>query len=250
MKQILLTTTFLLLVSTHYVIGQKYELRLSSGIGISTTNIDSEDDRIVSEIPSKLIPICLDFNYKILPENKVNFFLGSGLKYLNNGYFQNLQSLEYGYNLREIKFTQKHLGFPLRFGSELKIFNSNYIGFQYEVQYNLALKKETQLNSNASAIEGSLQYSYSLTSRTNNFLSNGLSLYFKTQIAKDFFVMTSFEYEFRPETGDFDFITNQIQTETDQLTGTKVIKSRAYGFKDEEVKNNLLFFKLGIVRQF
>jgi len=93
-----------MIVGIGVVIGQNIEVRLESGIGISPASINSASDWIESEQHSNLIPIGLAANYFFLPDNPINFFLGTGVKYLNNNYSHNVKSLEYGYNLESIAF--------------------------------------------------------------------------------------------------------------------------------------------------
>ncbi|MBL7793693.1 MAG: hypothetical protein JNK77_15300 [Saprospiraceae bacterium] len=251
MRQILVILSFLV-VGVDFMVGQNMEVRLISGIGISPSNIDSKTDWIEFENHSKLIPIGLDANYFFFPEKRLNFFLGTGLEYSNNSYFQNVKHLEYGYNLKAINFSQQHLGIPLRIGSEWKVFNGSSIGFQYELQYNLALKKEVVIKPNDFDFDlnGSFQYSYSLTSRTKNFLSKELSIYIKSQIVRNLFVITAIAFEFRPVSGNYDFRTDQIQTRTDVTTGEQAQIGASYVFEKEEINNNLLVLKLGLTKYF
>lgn len=251
MRQILVILSFLVF-GVDFMVGQNMEVRLISGIGISPSNIDSKTDWIEFENHSKLIPIGLDANYFFFPEKRLNFFLGTGLEYSNNSYFQNVKHLEYGYNLKAINFSQQHLGIPLRIGSEWKVFNGSSIGFQYELQYNLALKKEVVIKPNDFDFDlnGSFQYSYSLTSRTKNFISKELSIYIKSQIARNLFVITAIAFEFRPVSGNYDFRTDQIQTQTDVTTGEQAQIGASYVFEKEEIKNNLIGLKLGLTKYF
>ncbi|MCB9284751.1 MAG: hypothetical protein H6563_11805 [Lewinellaceae bacterium] len=245
MRPIIAILTFLV-VGAGSAVGQNFEVRLISGIGIAPSNLDSKSDWIEFENHSHLIPIGLDANYFFLPEKRINFFLGTGFEYSNNSYFQNIKHLDYGYNLQSIRFSQKHLGIPLRIGSEWKIFNSNSLGFQCELQYNFAMKREVVISPKNFASDPSinLKYSYSLTNRAKNFLSKEISLYLKTQIAKNLYLISSVDFEFRPSSGSYDFRTDQIKTNTNAQV------EASYAFEKEEIKNNILGFKLALTKYF
>ncbi|MBK7338733.1 MAG: hypothetical protein IPJ00_22540 [Saprospirales bacterium] len=251
MRRILVILSFFL-VGVCSVAGQNMEVRLISGIGISPSNIDSKSDWIEFENHSNLIPIGLDANYIFFPEKRLNFFVGTGLEYTSNRYFQNVKELEYGYNLQSISFSQQHLGIPLRMGAEWKIFNANSIGFQGEFQYNFAMKKEvvTQSIDIESDLNGNLSYSYSLTNRTKNFTSREFSLYLKTQLANNLFLITSIDVEFRSSSGDYDFRTDQILIRTDIGTGEQYQAEASYVIQKKEIRNNMLGLKLGLTKYF
>ena len=242
----------LVISSINLIIGQSFDLGLITGIGISPSNLDSKSEWNENEIHSKFIPIQLEVNYLFNRDKKLNIFIGSGLRFGNNTYFQNIESLKYGHNVNAIKFTQQHLGIPLRVGAEWRLFNSNSIGIQYELIYNLALQKGENILSETdkTAIFGSLKYSYSLTNRTMNFLSNGLSIYLKTQISNNFFLLTSLGLEIRPTSGNYDFMTDQIQSESDLNSGIKTEFHQRYINENEDLKDNMILFKVGIVRAF
>ncbi len=91
-------------------------------------------------------------------------------------------------------------------------------------------------------LNGSFQYSYSLTSRTKNFISKELSIYIKSQIARNLYVITAIAFEFRPTSGSYDFRTDQIQTRTDVTTGEQTQIGASYVFENEERGKN--FFGL------
>ncbi|MBK8489466.1 MAG: hypothetical protein IPL49_00845 [Saprospirales bacterium] len=251
MRQILVILGFLV-IGVVSVMGQNFEVRLISGIGISPSNLDSKSDWIENENHSHLIPIGLDANYFFLPEKRINFFLGTGLEYANNSYFQNVMDLDYGYNLQSIRFSQQHLGVPLRIGSEWKIFNSNSIGFQCELQYNFAMKREVVISPKDFVSDESinLKYSYSFTNRTKNFISKELSLYLKTQLANNLYLITSIDFEFRPSSGDYDFRTDQIRTKTDITTGEQYQEEASYVLEGIVIENNLIGLKLGLTKYF
>lgn len=251
MRRILVALSYFL-VGVCSVAGQNMEVRLISGIGISPSNIDSKSDWIEFENHSNLIPLGLDANYLFFPANRLNVFLGTGLEYTSNKYFQNVKELEYGYNLQTIGFSQQHLGIPLRMGAEWMVFNANSIGFQGEFQYNIAMKKEvvTQSLDVESDLNGNLSYSYSLTNRTKNFTSKEFSLYLKTQLANNLFLITSIDMGFRSSSGDYDFRTDQILIRTDIGTGEQYPAETSYVIQEKEIRNNMLGFKLGFTKYF
>ena len=43
--------------------------------------------------------------------------------------------------------------------------------------------------------------------------------------------------------GDYDFTTKQLQTNTDQDTGSETRISSSYSFENHEIENNLIVFK-------
>ncbi|MFZ2901037.1 MAG: hypothetical protein WA004_20570 [Saprospiraceae bacterium] len=253
MRRILLVLGFLV-VGAGFLAGQNVELRLLSGIGISPSNLDAESDWIENEIHSHLIPIGLDANYFFFPEKRLRLFLGAGLEYSRNNYFQNVMDLEYGNNLTSMSFSQRHLGAAFRIGAEWKFFHENAIGFQFGPRYNFAMKKEVEdklggVHYNLNG-EVDLQYTCSLTSRTTNFLSGAFSLYLKTQVANNLFVITALECEFRPSSGDYDFSTYQLHTKTDVATGEQFQTEASSVFEKIEIRNNILGLKLGLTKYF
>lgn len=234
--------------------GQNVELRLISGIGISPSNLDAKSDWIENEIHSNLIPIGLDANYFFFPEKRLKFFLGVGLEYSKNNYFQNVMDLEYGYNLTSMSFSQRHLGVAFRIGAEWKFFHENAVGFQFGPRYNFAMKKEMadQLGGIHYDLNDEVDFQYTcyLTSRTNNFLSGAFSLYLKTQVANNLFVITTLECEFRPSSGDYDFSTYQLHTKTDVATGEQFQTEASSVLEKIEIRNNILGLKLGLTKCF
>lgn len=234
--------------------GQNVELRLISGIGISPSNLDAKSDWIENEIHSNLIPIGLDANYFFFPEKRLKFFLGVGLEYSKNNYFQNVMDLEYGYNLTSMSFSQRHLGVAFRIGAEWKFFHENAVGFQFGPRYNFAMKKEMadQLGGIHYDLNDEVDFQYTcyLTSRTNNFLSGAFSLYLKTKVANNLFVITTLECEFRPSSGDYDFSTYQLHTKTDVATGEQFQTEASSVLEKIEIRNNILGLKLGLTKCF
>ena len=231
---------------------QKYEVRISSGIGISTSNIDSKSDWVEYEFHTRSIPICLDVNYKMLSRNRWDFYVGSGLKFISHGYLQNIKSLEYGYNIRALNFHQSNVVLPFRLSTEWKFFGANAFGFQYEFLYNFAAKREFVLGTEdfEHAINGSLQYSYSLTGKVKNFISSSLGLYIKTQLSESLHFISSIDYEIRPVTGNISFSTDQVQYETDDNTGIVVSKTKGSRYENHAIEHSLLYFKVGLVKRF
>lgn len=251
MRQILVMLSFLV-VGVDATVGQNIEVRLISGIGISPSNLDSKSDWIENEIHSNLIPVGLDANYFFFPEKRLKLFFGTGLEYSNNSYFQNVMDLDYGYNLQSIRFSQQHLGIPIRIGSEWNFFNGNSIGFQFRHQYNFAMKKEAVIQPKDYGYDPSvnLKYNYTLTSRTWNFRSNALSLYLKTQLANNLYLLTAIDFEFRPWSGEYDFRTGQIRTKTDITTGEQYQEEASYVLEGILTENNILGLKLGLTKYF
>lgn len=243
-----LPTICLLLLSFQYVYSQNFEFRLVSGLGISNETIDTKSDWRLEESLSKSIPISADINYTINPDKRLGFSIGSGVTYTSNQYFYDLKSLEYGYNILGIPFVQNFIGVPIRVAGEWKFYNLNSLGLQYEIQQNFTLRKEQTLSGNGNAIYGSLTYAYTLTNRTQNFSANGISLYWKTQISKEFFLISTVGYTAQGISGSYDYHTNQTQTLTDDQTGFQVHKNGEYFFENEETKSNLISFKLGITK--
>lgn len=253
MRQILAIFSFLL-AGAGFLTGQNVEVRLLSGIGISPSNLDTKPDLIENGTHSHLIPIGLDANYFFFPEKRLRLFLGAGLEYSRNNYFQNVADLEYGNNLTSMGFSQRHLGIAFRIGAEWKFFHENAIGFQFGPRYNFAMKKEMadQLGGVHYDLDDEVyfQYTCNLTSRTKNFLSSAFSLYLKTQVANNLFVITALECEFRPSSGDYDFSTYQLHTKTDVATGEQFQTEASSVFEKIEIRNNILGLKLGLAKYF
>lgn len=251
MRQILVMLSFLV-IGIDSVAGQNFEVRLISGIGISPSNFDSKTDWVEFENHSNLIPVGLDANYFFFPEKRLKFFAGTGLEYSNNSYFQNVTDLDYGYNLQSVRFSQQHLGIPIRIGAEWNFFNRNSLGFQFRHQYNFAMNKEAvmQQNDYINDLSINLKYKYTLTSRTWNFRSNALSLYLKTQLANNLYLITAVDYEFRPWSGEYDFRTDQIRTKTDIPTGEQHQVEASYVLEGRLIENNILGLKLGLTKYF
>jgi len=120
------------------------------------------------------------------------------------------------------------------------------------MMFNLALQKEGTFGTEdfQTAISNSLQYNYLLTSQSKNFVSHGLAVYLKTQIAKNCFLISSLDYEFRPSTGNFDYRTDQIQKITSVETGDYYNRSSNFSIVKEDLQENILSVKLGLVKQF
>jgi hypothetical protein len=251
MKQVLVILGFLI-VGAGYVTGQNVEVRLFSGIGISTSDLDSKTDWLDKENHLYLIPTGFDANFFFFPKKRLSLFLGTGLEYSKDSYYQKIKNLEYGYNLSTVTFSQQHLGAPLRIGAELKIFNTNSIGLQYEFQYNFAMKEEVYIEPRGSfsVNNGSLRYKYFLTSRTWDFRSRELSLFLKTQIGKNLFVLSSLYLELREPSGDYDFRTDQRRIKTDITTGEQYQEEASYLLQEIVIEHNMVGIKVGLTKCF
>lgn len=249
MKQIV-ATVLMILFGVNPLIGQSLEIGLYTGIGISDSNFASTIERIQNENHYNFLPIELGLNYRINKLKTINPFIGTGIKLTKNKFYQNVQSLEFGYNVKQVYFSHWHLGIPIRIGVDKKLFGQNSFGIHYELQYNLALVEEEDLSGDGVAVSGSLSYNYSLKNRVKSFLSNTFTLYLRTRITTNLFLTSSVGYGLVPTTGDYDFLTNQTQTFTDQATGDQYQVQSSYAFEDEQISNNLLVFKIGITREF
>lgn len=251
MRQILVILGFLA-IGAGSVAGQKVEIRLISGIGVSPSNVDSKSEWRENEIHSNLIPIGLDANYFFFPEKRLKLFFGTGLEYSKNNYFQNVMDLDYGYNLQSIRFSQQHLGIPVRIGAEWNFFKGNSLGFQLRHQYNFAMKKEAVIQPEDYEYDQSvnLKYNYTLTSRTWNFRSNALSLYLKTQLANNLYLITAVDFESRPWSGEYDFRTEQIRTKTDITTGEQYQEEASYVLEGILIEHNMIGIKVGLTKCF
>lgn len=251
MKNYLLLACFMLSVYGT-IFGQNLELRISSGLAVATSDLDNKLDWKVFSNHANTVPINLDVNYRFFENSKLSPFVGTGVKYVKSNYFQNVESLHLGYNVSSIEFSQKHVAVPLRLGAEWNVFAKNAIGFQYELQYNAAVDKENvySIDEPAASINGSLEYTYSLTTRTQSFRSGLMSMYVKTELANNLFMIASVGYENRRESGDFDYLTEQEQTLTDSETGDQTVKVASYSAYENEIENNLLHFNVGISKYF
>lgn len=245
MKQLILTA-FLLIAAMSQTFSQSFEVGLATGIGISDRNIDGELKYVQNEIHSNFIPIELTFNYRFFAKKRIKPFVGTGLNYTNNNYFQNIRSDFYNYNVDEINFSQKHLAVPLRLGIDVAVFGKNSIGIQYERLYNFALNKESLFVGSGTRVSGSLDYEYKLTSRTRNFVSEVFSAYLKTQITNHFYMTSSVSYRLVPITGDFDFSMNQVQTLTNLETGISIDVDSSYSIENSIINDDILIFKIGV----
>lgn len=249
MKQLLLTA-LILTIGIGNIFCQSIEIGLHTGIGISGNSIGGKSEWIQQETHSRFTPVELSLNYQFLSSKKIKPFIGSGLNFSNNTYYYNVQSLEFGYNIERINFSQKHISAPIRLGLDINMFGGNSFGFQYELLYNFAIKKEEVFSGTGTAVFESLDYDYVLTNRTKNYLSNMLSIYLKTQITTQLYLFTSVGYGIIPNSGDFDFSTDQIQTNTSQETGMQTQHSSSYKVENEEINNNIVVFKIGITKKF
>jgi len=251
MKQILLIS-IVFIVGIFSAKGQSFEARLISGIGISSANFSSELEWIPRENHLHMTSVGADINYYLASAKMIGIYFGTGLRYKRNTYQYKLLSDFYNYNIRNINFNQQHLVIPLRVGLEWKLMGRNSIGLEYELQFNQAIKAESVNESleNSYAINRSLEYQYSLKSNSNNFVSHQFAIFLKTQIGKDIFVFTSLGYEWRPLSGDFDFISFQMQTLTDVDTGEQQSRASSHEINKSDIEHNLINFKLGVAKTF
>ena len=223
---------------------QPFEVGYYTGIGISVNNFDNDWNQ--DETHRRFISSDLSINYRFLTNKKIKAFVGSGLMYSNNEYYHAIQSLEYSYYIQDVHFSQKHISVPIRLGIDVELFGDNSFGFQHDLRYNIAINNEDVLNGSETAIFGSLSYSYTLSNRTKSYLSNTFTMYLRTKITNKLFLNTSVGYALIPITGDYDFETDQIQTSTDQDTGSQIQKTGSYKFENEDIRNNLVIFKIGL----
>jgi len=249
MKQTILTIIMLTVGITH-TFSQSFEIGLHTGTGKSDNSFNSNSGWIQNETHLNFTPIELSLNYRLKTNKKIKPFIGSGLKVIKNKYQHNIESLEFDYNVKSLYFLQNHISAPIRVGIDWEVFGQNSIGFQYELQYNVATSNEEILQGDGAAIFGSLSYTYKLTNRTKNYISHTVSMYVRTKITNNLYLNSSIGYGIIPITGDYDFVTEQLQTNTNQDTGEQTQISSSYKIKEEDISNNLVVLKIGISREF
>lgn len=230
---------------------QKKELILSTGLGINPSLLDNQTEWIIDESFTRVIPVMLDFNYRFSIEKKLRYIVGTGIHYAQNRYLQPVTSDIFGYNVDDVVFYQKHLVIPIRLGGEVRFGSRNTLGLHYQLKYHLALQKEKfYAESDQTSISGSMTYYYQLTNRTNNFFSHQLSLFGNMHLFSSHYLTWSLGYEFRPVSGNYDYSTGQSQRLTDQNTGAVTTIDSQNKINNEEIKNNLLHFGIGLSKQF
>jgi hypothetical protein len=241
--------SFFILQNVAY--SQKKELIIGTGLGINPALLDNQTEWIVDESFTRVIPVMLDFNYRFFLEKKFRLIAGTGLHYTNNRFLQPVTSDFFGYNVDDVVFYQKHLVIPIRLGGEVKFGSRNTLGFHYQLKYHLALQNEKfYAESNQTSISGSLTYDYQLTNRTNNFFSHQLSLFGNMHLFSSHYLTWSVGYEFRPVSGNYNYSTGQSQRLTDLITGAVMTIDSRNEINNEEIKNNLLHFGIGLSKQF
>lgn len=229
--------------------GQKTEVRFSSGLGIDPKNIDAKTAWLPNVNHTYSILMDLDVNHNFYKRSNYAFYIGSGLKYLDNKYYQIFRHHAYQYGLDEIHFSHKHLILPFRLGLEINLFNENTLGFDYELQYNLAMSKSFVREMEGTRFfNNSLAYNYHLAGRVNNFFSNNFSVFIKTQLSKQTSLVSGIDFSIRRPSGTADFRMIQTQTITDIESGAETQIRHDYSYSNQPIKTNLLFLNIGITR--
>lgn len=249
MKRIVLFLAFSIILSFP-TFSQSYDIGVYTGVGVASTTLDGKPDYIQEETHTIFNSIEINGNYRFRSDKKLKPFIGTGVKYYNSEFYRSIEALELGYNLNEVDFSQQHLTTPIRAGLDVALFGNNTFGFLAEYQYNFAMSSESRQNGQGNGeVFGSLDYRYSLTSRTESFGSYLFSVYFKTQVSSKLYLISSAEYIAQPVSGTFDYITDQIQTFTDQNTGMQNQVMSSLESSNNKTENNFYLFKVGIVRQ-
>lgn len=133
---------FMYSISVH---AQKYEIGLTTGIGISEGHINNKYE-YEPNVHTNTRSIGLDFKFLFLREKQLSFYLGVGAGYVNNRYYYKYDDLVFGSTLGFIYFPQNFIKIPVSLGLDYNFYKKNSIGVQVHFQHNVGLNKDHLIN--------------------------------------------------------------------------------------------------------
>ena len=241
---------FLLLIFCFsFLNAQILEVRLSGGIGISDSKFkmptleNRSDHKYDQSLYNTLI--YLEANYFLLNAKRMSLYLGTGIGFQKNNFYQNMIDKEYGYLLESVKFSENYVSIPLNMGLELATTKYFKLGLQYGLNYDIPLKTENEISNYHEKRYRFIDYNYTLNQKMETKLNHNISIYSKILLTQSLSFIFDIGYNIR-ENGIYNYVFEHEVFSTNQDTGITTNNTYNYENSLEDIKHNFVTFKIGV----